>query len=260
MAKKSDIQKNKKPSFFWFATEVGRAVAELGISIPYRKLFHNNYKGDGHPVLVLPGFMASDISTNPLRKFIKKLGYAAYGWDLGRNYGKLHSLELLVEKVEDIYAEHHQKVTIIGWSLGGVFARQIAKERPNMVRQVITLGSPFQDIEKPNNASWLYNLISEGKRVVDLDPLLLEDLPKPAPVPTTAIYTKEDGVVPWSMCMEKEEDATHQNIQVRGSHLGLGVNPSVFDIIADRLLYDEENWEHFDPKSAIKDLLFYPSL
>ena len=82
------------------------------------------------------------------------------------------------------------------------------------------------------------------KRVVDLDSMLLEDIPKPAPVPTTAIYTKEDGVVSWEVCMEKEEDEIHQNIQVRGSHLGLGVNISVLNIVADRLMYYKEDWVH----------------
>jgi len=256
----STAKEIKKPSLFWLATEIGRAVTELGISIPYRKFFHKKYEGDGHPVLVLPGFMASDMSTKPLRKFIKKLGYSAFGWDLGRNYAELRTLQILMDKLEEIYEEHGEEVTLIGWSLGGVYARQIAKAKPKMVRQVITLGSPFRGITEPNNATWIYNMISNGKRVVDLDAELLADLPKPAPVPTTAIYTKEDGVVPWEVCMEEEETWMHQNIQVRGSHLGLGVNPSVLNIVADRLLYTQENWEHFEPESFVEDLFLYPSI
>lgn len=253
-------KKIKKPSMFWLVTEIGRAATELGISIPYRKFFHNNYQGDGHPVLVLPGFMASDMSTKPLRKFIKKMGYAAYGWELGRNYAEVRTLNILLDKLEEIYEEHGEAVTLIGWSLGGVYARQIAKGKPDMVRQIITLGSPFRGIGEPNNATWIYNMISSGKRVVDLDSELLTDLPKPAPVPTTAIYTKEDGVVPWEVCMEEEETWMHQNIQVRGSHLGLGVNPSVLNIVADRLLYNQNNWEHFAPESFVEDLFLYPSI
>ncbi len=179
---------------------------------------------------------------------------------MGRNKAKLETLYQLLDKLEDIYDEHGQEVTIIGWSLGGVYARQIAKEKPDMVRQVITLGSPFRGISEPNNATWLYNFISNGKRVIDLDPELLIDIPKPAPVPTTAIYTKEDGVVPWEVCMEEVEDDTHQNIQVRGSHIGLGVNATVLNIIADRLMYYKEEWVHFEPHSAVEDLLFYPSI
>jgi hypothetical protein len=254
------LQKIKKPSLFWLATEPARAVTELGLSIPYRNFFHKKYKGDGHPVLVLPGFMASDTSTNPLRKFIERLGYNAYAWELGRNTAKIEILDVLMDKLEDIYHETGQEVTIIGWSLGGVYARQIAKEKPEMVRQIITLGSPFGGITEPNNATWMYNIVSNGKRVVDLDTELLVDLPKPAPVPTTAIYTKEDGVVPWEVCIEKEESPIHQNIQVRGSHLGLGVNISVLKIISDRLMYYKENWVHFEPQSAVSDLIFYPSI
>ncbi len=253
-------KKAKKPSFFWMATEIGRAVTELGMSIPFRNFYKKEMKGDGHPVLVLPGFMATDFSTGPLRRFIQKLGYTPYAWKLGRNFGKVKFLDLLVQRLEELYEEHGEKVSLIGWSLGGVYARQIAKERPHMVRQVITLGSPFRGITEPNNASWLYNQVSGNKRIVDLDPDLLADLPKPAPVPTTAIYTKEDGVVPWRVCMEAEEDFFHQNIQVRGSHLGLGVNPAVLNIVADRLLYAEEYWEHFTPRYLVNDLLFYPSL
>jgi len=149
---------------------------------------------------------------------------------------------------------------LIGWSLGGVFAREIAKKRPNLIRQVITLGSPFRAVVEKNNATWLYTYASGGQKVEDIDPALIAELPNPAPVPTTAIYSKEDGVVPWEYCMEKEETAIHQNIQVRGSHLGLGVNPSVLHIIADRLLYSSEDWQHFKVSSLLEDLFLYPSL
>jgi len=257
---KLNSDKREKPSFFWLATELGRAAAELGISIPYRKFFASNKSGDGHPVLVLPGFMASDFSTNPLREFIEKIGYTPISWDLGRNYARVSFINDLSDKLLKLHKEHKSKITIIGWSLGGVYARQLAKQHPDLIRQVITLGSPFRGITKSNHASWLYNLLPGNKRVVDLDPALLADLPIPAPVPTTAIYTKEDGIVPWKYCMEEVEDAIHQNIQVRGSHLGLGVNLSVFEIIEDRLQYSAKDWTHFVPDNLFKDLLFYPSL
>lgn len=259
MAQPNKPQQTRRPSLFWLATEIGRAVTELGISTPYRKFFHKKGEGDGHPVLVLPGFMASDMSTKPLRNFIDNLGYKSYGWDMGRNTAKVQSLYVLTEKLEEIYKEHGQEVTLIGWSLGGVYARQIAKEKPEMVRQVITLGSPFRGIAEPNNATWLYNLISNGKRVVDLDKELLEDLPKPTPVPTTSIYSKQDGVVPWEVCMEEYESDIAQNIQVRGSHLGMGVNATVLNIVADRLRYEKWNWVHFQSNGMVQDLLFYPS-
>lgn len=248
-----------RPPLFWLLTEGSRAITELGFSIPYRRFFGNSDEGDGHPVLVLPGFLSTDMSTRPLRGFIDKLGYTSYGWDLGRNTAKLDFLDMLTERVRSLYASHGERISLVGWSLGGVFARQIAKAEPDMIRQIVTLGSPFGGIQEPNNVAWLYNLISNGERVQDVDPALIENIPIPAPVPTTAVYTKEDGIVPWYLCME-EEGPIHQNVQVRGSHVGLGVNPSVLEIIADRLLHRQENWTYFRANNAVKDLLFYPSL
>lgn len=250
---------NKRPSFFWLATEIGRAITERSFFIPFNKFYKADHIGDGHPVLVLPGFIASDISTSKLRLFINNLGYDALSWDLGRNHGKVETLELLSKRIEQIYTERQEKISIVGWSLGGIFARQLAKSHPEKIRQVITMGSPFRGITQPNNVSWLYNIISGGKRVVDLDPELLADIPKPAPVPTTAIYSKEDGVVPWEACTEAETDALHQNVQVHGSHLGMGVNPAVLKIIAQQLKYSKEDWKYFEPENYWDDLLFYPS-
>lgn len=250
----------KKPSFFWLVTEAGRAVLEYGSFFPYHFLTRKQRSGDGHNVMILPGFMATDYSTRPLRRFLKTIGYTPHGWDIGRNYGREHYIDDLIERLEELYEEKGEKVSIIGWSLGGVFARQIAKRRPDLIRQIITLGSPFSGIQLPNNATWIYRFITNGKTTESMDPILLEDLPKPAPVPTTAIYSKEDGVVPWQSCMEQQESDTHQNIQVRGSHFGLGVNPSVLQIIADRLQYKEEYWVPFIPGSKVEEMLLYPTV
>ena len=133
------------------------------------------------------------------------------------------------------------------------------KRKPNLIRQIITLGSPFRGLTKPNNAIWLYNLVSGGKSVKEIDPDFLMSLEDPADVPTTAIYTKEDGVVSWKLCIEEKESSIHQNIRVRGSHIGLGHNPSVLHVIADRLQYSQDNWSRFTPKNALRKRLFYPS-
>lgn len=249
----------KRPSLFWLVTEAGRAVTELGLTYSYQKLNRSKAFGDGHPVLILPGFMATKRSTAVLRSFIAERGYAVYDWGLGRNRGKTEYLDRLLDRMDEIHHRHRQTISIIGWSLGGVFARQLAKERPAITRQVITLGSPFQDIAQPNNIAWLHTLISGGRTVRDLDPRLIQNLPAPAPVPTTAIYSKEDGIVPWQVCMEREEDELHQNIQVHGSHCGLGVNSSVLHVIEDRLCRDKSNWSHFKAKGLLEGLV-YPSL
>jgi alpha/beta superfamily hydrolase len=248
-----------RPSLFWLMTEPGRALTELGFSFTFNSLYKNKTKGDGHPVMILPGFMSTKQSTKVLRTFIEKQGYKVYDWGLGRNLGKVEYISILNETLDEIYKKTGQQVSLVGWSLGGVFARQLAKNRPDIVRQVITLGSPFAGLTAPNNVSWVYTVISGGKNVKDTDLALLKNLPIPAPVPTTAIYSKEDGIVPWQACLEKNEDETHQNIQVRGSHIGLGVNPSVLTIIADRLRFTKQNWRYFKPKGLVDNLLF-PSL
>ena len=252
-------KKVTRPSLFWLLTETGRAMTELGFNYTYQWFYTPEDKGDGHPVLVLPGFMASAQSTLLLRKFIDKIGYTAYDWDIGRNYGKVEYLDRLIEQVELLYQTHQQKVSLIGWSLGGVYARQIAKERTDIVRQMITMGSPFQAVNDANHASWLHKLINIGKKGQEVDADFLSSIPEPAPVPTTAIYSKQDGVVPWMACMETEEDHFHQNVQVRSSHLGFGVNPAVYAVIADRLLLTRQNWQHFQPEGNLQDMFFYPS-
>ncbi len=247
-----------KPSKFWLYTDAARALFELTST----RIFHlfRKYKknGDGHPVLVIPGFLGSDYSTGLLRKFINKLGYKAYDWGLDRNLANFDDLEFLAIKIDNLFKKHNKKVSLIGWSLGGVYARQLAKQKKEKVRQVITLGSPFNGANEPNNVRWLFNNVKQWQGTDEIDEETIADLPIPAPVPTTAIYSKEDGVVPWEVCIEKEEDAIHQNVQVHGSHLGMGANPSVFYIIADRLQYEEENWQHFEPSDTWRGRFFFP--
>ena len=173
----SVAQKASKPSLFWAITEAGRAMAELGASLPFRKLYGKAETVDGHPVIVLPGFMASKRSTAPLRKFLRKQGYNVHDWGIGRNYGKIEYKDALLAFIDELYETHQERVSLIGWSLGGVFARELAKDRPELIRQVITLGSPFRAVDKKNNATWLYEYVSGGQKVEDIDSELLESIP-----------------------------------------------------------------------------------
>ena len=217
-------------------------------------------EGDGHPVMILPGFLSSETSTKILREYVRDLGYDVYDWGMGRNMGKLEYMELLIHRVDEIYRKTGKLISLIGWSLGGVFARQIAKERPHLIRQVITLASPFAGLGQPNNVAWIYSVLNRGKKVKEVNDTLMEDLPHPAPVPTTAIYSKADGIVPWQFCIEKEEDEIHQNIEVRSSHIGMGVNFLVLTIIADRLSKNKNTWTKFKPKGILNNRLVFPSL
>jgi len=215
---------------------------ELAKGLPFIKKYQVKQKGDGHRVFVIPGFLASDVSTKPLRRFLDKIGYKTCGWELGTNLADLEQLAIISEKIHQLYDQDQQPISLIGWSLGGVYAREIAKEHPEKIRQVITLGSPFNGINEPNNANITFEFIKWLKGYPEIDEDFVATLPNPAPLPSTAIYSKRDGIVPWQACMEKIEDDIHQNIEVSGSHLGMGVNPPVLEIIADRLMYREENW------------------
>ncbi|MEZ4903487.1 MAG: alpha/beta hydrolase [Spirosomataceae bacterium] len=223
-----------RPSFFLYLTEAIRAIFDIGRGLVFRLTHQIKSVDSNAPVLVVPGFLGSDFSTAFLRKFITDLGFPTYGWGLGRNLGDLNELAILVEKLEAIQAKHQQKVTLIGWSLGGVYVREMAKQKPELVRQVITMGSPFRDIEAPNHARWIYDLI--GKK--GLDAKFLATIPLPAPVSTLAIYTKQDGVVAWKTCME-EQDMQHRNLKVWGSHTGLVFNPLVCEAIEKELLKND---------------------
>lgn len=233
----------------------GRSLFEMGAYAMSKPLFRYMAKGDGHPVLVLPGLAASDLSTMPLRRFLKNRGYRPYGWKQGRNLGlREHVLEKMLAQIDDIFEIHNRKISIIGWSLGGIFARELAKLRPKKIRLVISMGSPHSGNPKASHATRFYEYVSG--HAADSPPLN-SVLSKAPPVPSTSIYTKTDGVVAWQNCHQRKpisgkKARQTENIRVEGSHCGLGVNPSVLYVIADRLAQREGHWQFFDNKGARK--------
>ncbi len=245
----------KAPSKLLLFTEGARATVGLGLYALTNRFLKNVPRGDGHPVLVVPGFMTSDFSTTILRKYLKDIGYEVMTWDMGINLGRPEYAERLLERVVEINAMTDRKVSIVGWSLGGVFAREVARTEPRLIRQVITLGSPFAGLFGDNNARWFYDFL-HGAKGMEMAENMVRDILETPPVPTTAIYSKEDGIVPWQYCMEQEENATTQNVQVNGSHFGMGQNPLVLYILANRLRLREENWQKFNPEGFMKYL--YP--
>ncbi len=233
------------PSLALFFLEGQRALLESLMLIPSQPWLRRTPRGDGHPVLVLPGFAAGDDSTRVLRRFLRERGYAPHPWLLGRNLGIQAGLrEGLQERVESLCERYGRKLSLLGWSLGGIYARELAKRMPGHVRQVVTLASPFKDAGRASNASRLFDLFS-GQRRADSRSAVADRLCVPPEVPSTAIFTKSDGIVHWSTCLEPETDHT-ENIEVPGSHCGLGFNPLVLYAVADRLSQPEGDWKPFE--------------
>ena len=173
-------------------------------------------RGDGHPVLVLPGLGGSDLSTRPLRWFLRRAGYRAYGWDLGRNTGVSRRMASSLDKrLAELVDHHGRSVSLVGWSLGGVYAAHLAAHAPHRVRSVVTLGSPLRGAPRA-----------------------------PDGVPTTSVYSRTDAIVPWRASVVPTRPGS-ENVEVRGSHLGLGHNPAVLIVVADRLAQPQGAWRPF---------------
>ncbi|MEM7349316.1 MAG: alpha/beta hydrolase [Acidobacteriota bacterium] len=243
----------KPPSLGYLLME-GRALGELLTTYAVMPMLRRGPQGDGHPVLVFPGFLASDISTGPLRKFLNKAGFSALPWRMGRNFGPRNGLEdRLLERLRDLRQRYDQRVSLVGWSLGGIYARLLANRSPDDVRSVITLGTPFNTHHKANRSWRLFEWVS-GTEIDDVEPLTFRQIRDTPPVPTTSIYSLTDGVVAWRSSID-EEGPQAENIQVPGSHIGLGANPLVLHAILDRLAQAEGAWQKFDRAGAKR--LFY---
>lgn len=238
----------ERPSALLALTELPRALMELG-TVPFATpMLASAPRGDGHPVLVIPGFITTDRSTGLLRVYLENLGYDVYAWELGRNLGPKAvgpGGERLIARLQEIYEKTGKKVSLVGWSLGGVLARQVSRRLPHAVRQIITLGSPFTGKPEATTVRHAYERMT-GQLLQDKDTQeQLRESKLVPPVPSTAIFSRFDGIVAWQNCIEPEA-ATTDNIEVRGSHCGLGINPLVLYAIADRLAQADGEWKPFE--------------
>lgn len=222
-----------------------RGIFEFNASLMLAPLLMRAARGDGHPVLTLPGFLASDLSMAPMRRYLSEVGYDAHAWNMGRNIGGISRMRaLLRDRLAEISRSTGRKVSIVGWSLGGVYARDLALQAPDLVRYVVTLGSPFANDVTATNATRLYEALS-GEAVGD-NSALREAISGDLPVPTTSIYSRADGVVNWQTCVLRPS-GTAENIEVYlASHVGLGVNPAALWAVADRLAQAEGEFSQFD--------------
>jgi pimeloyl-ACP methyl ester carboxylesterase len=246
-------QATRPPSRTLFCLE-GRALQEFGAFVAALPLLSRAPRGDGHPVLVFPGLMASDDSTRPLRAFLRERGWFASGWRGGRNYGLRSGVrEAMTDLVHELSKTAGRTISLVGWSLGGIYARELAKLMPESVRQVITLGSPFAGHPKSTNAWRIYEWAS-GRSADEVDPEFGRSMAEPPPVPTTAIFSRSDGICAWQGCMERPSART-ESIEVESSHCGMGHHPAVAFAVADRLAQPEGNWKPFD-RSGWRSLIY----
>jgi pimeloyl-ACP methyl ester carboxylesterase len=235
-----------------FLTEGLRATFE-GVSLYLNRdeLLQRTPPGDARPVLVLPGFGAGDTSTMVLRSFLKDKGFYAHGWKNGCNIGPDDtSLRQMTSRLDDVFSRYDgQKVTLIGHSLGGVYARELARAFPDKVDQVITLNSPFGADEHSELSIrlmlHLFHIAYGGKRDFTGRAPLTDFLTEPLPVPTTAIYSQTDGVVNWRQCINPV-GKNCENVEALGSHIGMGMNLQSLLVIIDRLNQKSDAWAPFD--------------
>lgn len=231
-----------------------RAISELGAFAGLYPLLRMAPRGDGHPVLVLPGFLATGATTFPLRHLLKVLGYKGHRWKLGLNLGPVGFKEQeILWRLKELRHRYNRKVSIVGWSLGGVYARELAWMVPDDVRMVITLGSPFRHHDA-TAVTWLYEDVT-GQFYHHIDEATRARMDQPPPVPSTAIYSRTDGVVNWRCSVEREGEFA-ESIRVPGSHCGLGHNPAALWAVADRLAQAEGDWRPFERKGLRR--LFFP--
>ncbi len=209
-------------------------------------------EGAGRPVLVLPGFVTGDVVTEPLRHVLLRKGYKAYGWENGLNLGMSEkTVEHLRQHLHKIYEENGgQKVALVGHSLGGVYARELAREFPEMVHCVVTLGTPVRALEDgsqtPEHLKKVYALLNPRTAHMMEDAEMWERAVTPPPVPTTAVFSKSDVVVDWRGALNPDAPQA-ENVEISSSHLGIVWNMASVIVVLDRLAQDPAQWKPFTP-------------
>lgn len=238
------------PSLALLGLEPVRAVLEyVGARLMDRSTLP---AGDGQPVLLFPGLGADHSCMTPLQRLCDELGYAAADWGRGLNRGPEGEVDAwiggLAKQVRALAKTRGRRVSLIGWSLGGIYAREIARVAPECVRQVVTLGTPFAGDGDATNVGWLYRLLSGQPARVD--PALAARLRSTPPVPTTSVFSRSDGVVAWQACQERVDHAQAENVEVEASHIGLVWHPKVWRVLADRLAQPESAWQPYRETTA----------
>ena len=243
---RDDERTVKPPSLALLASE-GRGLLDIAALFAAAPVLATAPRGTPHPIVVLPGLGADDTSTLAIRGFLQRLGYQVHGWGRGRNIRSPDAdLSAVAAQVAALHESAGLKVSLIGWSRGGIIAREVARQIPDAVRLVITLGSPFA-APGASNVRTIWRLVT-GKKYEPPTPERISRLAQPLPVPSTSIYTRADGVVSWRACLEDAGDQ-RENIEVITTHVGLGFHAPALWVIADRLAQPLESWKPFRPNA-----------
>ena len=236
-------------------TEMPRAALDLTALATVAPALAAERRGDGHPVLVLPGMVGGDVSTLGLRRYLTWLGYSVSGSGISMNAAPTEAVVNGLRARLKGLAAPGRPVSIVGWSLGGLYAHELARRAPGSVRQVVTLGSPIRLARTRGQAtSRLFDRFSH----LHVAPSLVArpwSEAGPLRVPATSVYTRSDGIVSWQSCLLRP-GKRRQNIEVYGSHLGLVLNPTVLHLLAVRLAQPAHTWRPFRPGPLTRHL--YP--
>jgi pimeloyl-ACP methyl ester carboxylesterase len=232
--KKAKLKKLVAPTWRRTLSEA-RWVAELARYLAYsgKAVAADSPPGDRRPILVIPGFLCSDLSTWPLRRFLRRIGYRSFSWKQGVNWGPRAGVRVrLLRRLQELRARCGEPVTIIGWSLGGIYARELACVRPDLVREVITLGSPVQGRPEMTAVWGMFRWLN--RRHLTPWEMASFEFPHPADTPCLSIFTEQDGIVPWQLCVPQRGRAG-KHLSVPGTHVGLVANTEVMRILGSHL-------------------------
>lgn len=259
------------PSRLLYLTEPARAAVDIGLLAGAAPLLGNLPRGDGHPVLVLPGLGAADSGTLVLRRVLRRLGYRVHGWGMGINLGPTPQVrDGMAARLDELCARYQAPISVIGWSLGGLYARELARRSPESVRQVITLGSPIRLATGPADqtdtvaadmsdfpqwprwSQWARWYGDYQSAIYDL-----RGESEPLAVPATALYSVVDGIVGWQVCLGDTDTDTGtgrpaEYIAIRASHIAFAYHPAAVYAIADRLAQPAGDWRPFQPPALLR--------
>jgi len=239
----------KPPNLAYAVAELPRAILEFACLLPGHSILANAPRGDGHPVFTLPGYRSNDTSMSIMRRYLARWGYAPHPWGLGTNLGvgyeRLDYEERFLTRLIHVVEASGMPASLIGWSQGGVIAREIARARPDLIRQVITLGSPIADTPEATTLFRLFRRISEEEINNEMMSFLRQVATPLSDVRCICIYSRTDGIVSPDIAQDLVSPNV-ENICVNASHFGMTVNPRILFVIADRLAQPDENWRPFD--------------